>query len=90
VIIGKLIPAATGLKRYRSIDIAPSEPIVREAYERDTLLQALEEIGQDGSSAIDFGGLETTFGGEPGSDATSSHEAGEAEETPEVDSPLDD
>jgi DNA-directed RNA polymerase subunit beta' len=90
VIIGKLIPAATGLKRYRTIEIAPAEPIVREAYERDTLLQALEEIGQDGSSAIDFGGLETTFGGEPGSESTSSHEAGEAEETPEVDSPLDD
>jgi DNA-directed RNA polymerase subunit beta' len=90
VIIGKLIPAATGLKRYRTIDIAPAEPIVREAYERDTLLQALEEIGQDGTSAIDFGGMETTFGGEPGSDATSSHEAGEAEQTPEVDSPLDD
>jgi DNA-directed RNA polymerase subunit beta' len=90
VIIGKLIPAATGLKRYRTIDIAPAEPIVREAYERDTLLQALEEIGQDGTSAIDFGGLDATFGGEPGSDSTSSHEAGEAEETPEVDSPLDD
>jgi DNA-directed RNA polymerase subunit beta' len=90
VIIGKLIPAATGLKRYRTIEIAPSEPIVREAYERDTLLQALEEIGQDGTSAIDFNGLEASFGGEPGSDATSSHEAGEAEETPEVDSPLDD
>ncbi len=59
VIIGKLIPAATGLKRYRTIEIAPAEPIVREAYERDTLLQALEEIGQDGTSAIDFGGLET-------------------------------
>jgi DNA-directed RNA polymerase subunit beta' len=89
VIIGKLIPAATGLKRYRTIDIAPSEPIVREAYERDSLLQALEEIGQDGTSAIDFGSMET-FGGEPGADTTSSHEAGEAEETPEVDSPLDD
>jgi DNA-directed RNA polymerase subunit beta' len=88
VIIGKLIPAATGLKRYRSIEISPSEPIVREGYERDTLLQALEEIGQDGSSAIDFEGL--TFGGEPGSDATTSHESGEATETPEVDSPLDD
>jgi DNA-directed RNA polymerase subunit beta' len=87
VIIGKLIPAATGLKRYRNIEIAPSEPIVREAYERDTLLQALEEIGQDGTS-IDFDG--TTFGGEPGSDVTLSHEAGEATETPEVDSPLDD
>src|SRR5438270_369719 len=48
VIIGKLIPAATGLKRYRGIDIGPSEPITREAYERDTLLPALEEIGNDG------------------------------------------
>src|SRR5947199_1294837 len=90
VIIGKLIPAATGLKRYRNIDIAPSEPIVREAYERDSLLQALEEIGQDGGSAIDFGGLDVTFGGEPGSDRPTTHEAGEAEEVPEVDSPLDD
>ncbi|HEX4526922.1 MAG TPA: DNA-directed RNA polymerase subunit beta' [Gaiellaceae bacterium] len=88
VIIGKLIPAATGLKRYRNIEISPSEPIVREAYERDTLLQALEEIGQDG--AVDFGGLDLGFGGEPGSDEVTSHEAGEATETPEVDSPLDD
>jgi DNA-directed RNA polymerase subunit beta' len=90
VIIGKLIPAATGLKRYRAIEISPSEPIVREAYERDALLQALEEIGQDGGSATDFGTLGLTFGGEPGSDSTLSHEAGEAEEIPEVDSPLDD
>jgi DNA-directed RNA polymerase subunit beta' len=89
VIIGKLIPAATGLKRYRTIEISPAEPIVREAYERDTLLQALEEIGQDGG-AIDFGSLDATFGGEPGSELTASHEAGEAEEIPEVDSPLDD
>jgi DNA-directed RNA polymerase subunit beta' len=89
VIIGKLIPAATGLKRYRTIEIRPSEPIVREAYERDTLLQALEEIGQDGG-AIDFGSLDATFGGEPGAELTTSHESGEAEETPEVDSPLDD
>jgi DNA-directed RNA polymerase subunit beta' len=89
VIIGKLIPAATGLKRYRTIEIAPSEPIVREAYERDTLLQALEEIGQDGTS-IDFDALDATFGGEPGSDVITSHESGEATEIPEVDSPLDD
>jgi DNA-directed RNA polymerase subunit beta' len=88
VIIGKLIPAATGLKRYRNIEISPSEPIVREAYERDTLLQALEEIGQDG--AVDFGGLDMSFGGEPGAADATSHEAGEATETPEVDSPLDD
>jgi len=53
VIIGKLIPAATGLKRYRLIDIGPSEPVASEPYERDILLQALQEIGQDGSS-LDF------------------------------------
>src|SRR6202030_3052369 len=48
-IIGKLIPAATGLKRYRMIDISPTEPVERELYQQDeTLLQALEEIGQDG------------------------------------------
>ena len=63
---------------------------MREAYERDTLLQALEEIGQDGGAAIDFGTLDATFGGEPGADNADSHEAGEATETPEVDSPLDD
>ena len=90
VIIGKLIPAATGLKRYRQIEISPSEPIVREGYERETLLQALEEIGQDGSTAVDFGDLDINFGGEPGSDKVESHEAGEAEEITEVDSPLDD
>jgi DNA-directed RNA polymerase subunit beta' len=90
VIIGKLIPAATGLKRYRNIEISPSEPIVREAYERDTLLQALEEIGQDGGAAIDFGSLDLSFGGEPGAEKPVTHEAGEAEEVPEVDSPLDD
>jgi DNA-directed RNA polymerase subunit beta' len=90
VIIGKLIPAATGLKRYRTIEISPTEPIVREGLERETLLQALEEIGQDGTAAIDFAGLDLGFGGEPGSDTTSSHEAGEATEIPEVDSPLDD
>ncbi|MGB9183368.1 MAG: hypothetical protein WCB67_04820, partial [Solirubrobacteraceae bacterium] len=29
VIIGKLIPAATGLKRYRRIEIEPAEPLPR-------------------------------------------------------------
>ena len=35
VIIGKLIPAATGLKRYRTIEIGPSEKVPKEAYERE-------------------------------------------------------
>ncbi|MCW2990909.1 MAG: rpoC, partial [Solirubrobacterales bacterium] len=35
VIIGKLIPAATGLKRYRRIEIEPSEPLPR----------ALDDVG---------------------------------------------
>ena len=48
VIIGKLIPAATGLKRYRTIEIGPSEKVPKEAYERETLLAALQEIGSDG------------------------------------------
>ena len=66
VIIGKLIPAATGLKRYRTIEIGPTEPVTREPFERDELLQALQEIGQDGGSARVRGDL--TFGGEPGAD----------------------
>src|SRR5438552_4232139 len=75
VIIGKLIPAATGLKRYRTIDITPSEPITREFFAQQdaTLLQALEEIGQDGDQLGDI-----SFGGEPGSDSVSSHDAMEA------------
>jgi DNA-directed RNA polymerase subunit beta' len=95
VIIGKLIPAATGLKRYRSIEIAPAEGvapttmITRPETEAE-LLAALEEIGTDGDGAgldlagLDFGGTPGFTGGEAGS-----REAGEAVETPEVDSPLD-
>ena len=50
VIIGKLIPAATGLRRYRMIDIGPTDPITPDAYQQDVLLQALEEIDADASS----------------------------------------
>jgi DNA-directed RNA polymerase subunit beta' len=89
VIIGKLIPAATGLRRYRTIEIGPSEKVPKEAYERETLLAALQEIGSDGSG-IDLASLGLDFGGQPDeNDASKPHEAGEAEEIPEVDSPLD-
>jgi DNA-directed RNA polymerase subunit beta' len=90
VIIGKLIPAATGLKRYRNIEIGPSEKVPKEAYERETLLAALQEIGSDGGG-IDLGSLGFDFGGQPDlNDEAKPREAGEAEEVPEVDSPLDD
>ena len=67
----------------------PASALARPQTE-EQLLAALEEIGTDGSDALaglglDFGGEpETTDGGvEPRSDL-------EAEEVPEVDSPLDD
>ena len=92
VIIGKLIPAATGLKRYRQIGIGPSDSVPAHLYARPEteaeLLAALEEIGGDGDG-LNLEALGLTFGGTPGSDETSSHDAGEATETPEVDTPLD-
>jgi DNA-directed RNA polymerase subunit beta' len=95
VIIGKLIPAATGLKRYRTIEIGPSEKVPVAMYARPEteaeLLAALEEIGSDGGE-LDLGALGIDFGGQPQHDADGDGmplEAGEAEEIPEVDSPLD-
>jgi DNA-directed RNA polymerase subunit beta' len=90
VIIGKLIPAATGLKRYRSIEIGPSEKVPKETYEREALLAALQEIGADGGDGIDLASLGLDFGGEPTeNDEAKPQESTEAEEIPEVDSPLD-
>jgi DNA-directed RNA polymerase subunit beta' len=85
VIIGKLIPAATGLKRYRGVEITPSEKVPASAYARpeteEQLLAALEEIGSDGESlGLMFGDGDTN--GEKRSTL-------EADEVPEVDSPLD-
>jgi DNA-directed RNA polymerase subunit beta' len=83
VIIGKLIPAATGLKRYRTIEIGPSEKVPKEAYERETLLAALQEIGSDGGG-MDLGSLGLDFGGQPDlNDEAKPREATEAEEIPE-------
>jgi DNA-directed RNA polymerase subunit beta' len=92
VIIGKLIPAATGLKRYRTIDIGPSDKVPASALARpqteEQLLAALEEIGSDGSDGL--AGLGLDFGGEPeaGPDAEPRSDL-EAEEVPEVETPLD-
>jgi DNA-directed RNA polymerase subunit beta' len=61
VIIGKLIPAATGLRKYRTLDIRPSEKVPVGAYARpqteEQLLAALEEIGSGDAdlSAFDLG-----------------------------------
>jgi len=80
VIIGKLIPAATGLKRYRQIEIAPAEPFATDAHQRDPmLLQALEEIGQDGGTLTFADDLDLLEGSADGAD-----------DMPEVDKPLDD
>jgi DNA-directed RNA polymerase subunit beta' len=95
VIIGKLIPAATGLKRYRQIDIRPSDKVPVTAYQRpqteEQLLAALEEIEGDGESGL--AGLNLDFGGEPtltdDANGGQPHDEIEAEEIPEVDSPLD-
>jgi DNA-directed RNA polymerase subunit beta' len=84
VIIGKLIPAATGLKRYRTIAIGPSDTVPREAYERDAVLAALEEIG-DAGAGIDLASLGIDLTGESGENGSS----GGPEEAPELDAPHD-
>jgi DNA-directed RNA polymerase subunit beta' len=58
VIIGKLIPAATGLKRYRRIEIEPAEPLPRGMDDVGLLdHDDLAELGLgDGDSLGGFGG----------------------------------
>jgi DNA-directed RNA polymerase subunit beta' len=90
VIIGKLIPAATGLKRYRSIDISPADGARTETYEREALLAALQEIGGDGGDGASLAGLGLDFGGAPDfGEENPPNPGSEAEEIPEVDTPLD-
>ena len=73
VIIGKLIPAATGLKRYRRIEIEPSEPLPR----------AIDEVGlldQDEIAAelglVDGDGLDGGYGQEFDNDLASLEKIG--------------
>jgi len=90
VIIGKLIPAATGLKSYRNVEIKPSDKVPASALVRpqteEQLLAALEEIGSDGES---LGLLDLSFDGEPEANGGDGRSSLEADEIPEVDSPLD-
>ena len=56
VIIGKLIPAATGLRRYRRLEIEPTEPIRRHTAEEIGLLDENElaaELGLTESGEIE-------------------------------------
>ncbi|MEA2273922.1 MAG: DNA-directed polymerase subunit beta, partial [Solirubrobacteraceae bacterium] len=56
VIIGKLIPAATGLRRYRRLEIEPAEPIPRPSPEEIGLLDESElaaELGLTGNGDLD-------------------------------------
>ncbi|HLY84545.1 MAG TPA: DNA-directed RNA polymerase subunit beta', partial [Acidimicrobiales bacterium] len=61
VIIGKLIPAATGLKRYRRIEIEPSEPLPRGIDEAGLLDhdELAAELGlTDGDGLSGFGSMD--------------------------------
>jgi DNA-directed RNA polymerase subunit beta' len=68
VIIGKLIPAATGLKRYRTIEIAPAEKVPVAAYVRpetgEQLLAELEEIGADVGTGLGTFDLDLELNGD--------------------------
>ncbi len=86
VIIGKLIPAATGLKHYRAVDIKPTEKVPLSAYRRpeseEQLLAALQEIGADGGDGASLADLGLDLGNGVKID-------GETTEPPEIKSPLD-
>ncbi|MBA2580129.1 MAG: DNA-directed RNA polymerase subunit beta', partial [Thermoleophilaceae bacterium] len=56
VIIGKLIPAATGLRRYRRLEIEPTVPIVRPTADEIGLLDEAElaaELGLTGNGELE-------------------------------------
>jgi DNA-directed RNA polymerase subunit beta' len=76
VIIGKLIPAATGLKRYRRIEIEPSEPLPRAIDEVGLLDQdeIAAELGLEGG-----GGLGVGYGQEFDADLASLEKIGAGE-----------
>ncbi len=94
VIIGKLIPAATGLKRYRRIEIEPSEPLPRGIDEVGLLDHddLVAELGlTDGESLTGFGGLEPDLSDlEDIGNGGGSSSLGFVEELADLDLPRDD
>jgi DNA-directed RNA polymerase subunit beta' len=79
VIIGKLIPAATGLKRYRRIEIEPSEPLPR-AIDDVGLLDQDEIAAELGLSGGD--GLSGGYGQEFDADLASLEKIGAGDSDP--------
>jgi len=93
VIIGKLIPAATGLKRYRRIEIEPSEPLPR-AIDDVGLLDQDElaaELGLDSGEGLQGFGASFESDLEVLSEIGGGEESGEgfAEELASLDVPDD-
>jgi DNA-directed RNA polymerase subunit beta' len=67
VIIGKLIPAATGLRRYRRLEIEPTEPIPRPTPDEMGLLDENElaaELGLTGDGELEGFGFGDSGNGE--------------------------
>jgi DNA-directed RNA polymerase subunit beta' len=79
VIIGKLIPAATGLKRYRRIEIEPAEPLPR-ALDTVDLLDHDEIAAELGLA--DGGGLGGGYGQEFDADLASLEKIGAGDNDP--------
>jgi DNA-directed RNA polymerase subunit beta' len=97
VIIGKLIPAATGLKRYRRIEIEPAEPLPRGIDEVGLLDHddLAAELGlAEGESLSSFGEIEADLSdlediGRSGSSFGFVDELGDLDLPPADDFPLD-
>jgi len=67
VILGKLIPAATGLRRYRMLEIEPSEPVPRPTPEEMGLLDDAElaaELGISGDGDLEGFGFDDSGDGD--------------------------
>jgi len=92
VIIGKLIPAATGLKRYRRIEIEPSEPLPRMADEIG-LLDSDEIASELGLGDGGFGGFGSSLSSdisELESIGAGGTDPGFADELADLDVPVED